>query len=300
MRLPLDRREFCRSSLASLTVLGLGGAQFPPPPRPEKLDLAARLSMTPPEGSLEERFALLRDAGFAGVELDHSDAIDAREVKDASAATGLAVHGLREADALDHPLTSDDPNVRAHGREVLERALRLCKAVGGSGVGLLPGQVTPEISYARAWNHARVELRAMAPLAESLGLRIGLKNGPNRFLLSPLEAARFVDELASPVFGWHLDVAWSLALSWPQHWIHVLGARLLKVDLRDFSRAASESTGFSRGFDVALGQGDCQWEALLEALAHARYNGWVTTDVPGGDAQRLGAVARTATELLGR
>jgi hexulose-6-phosphate isomerase len=249
---------------------------------------------------LEERFALLRTAGFAGVELEYSQDLDVREVVEAANVTGLAVHGLREDRALDHPLTSDDPNVRSRGREVLERALRLCKAVGGTGVGLLPGAVTPEISYARAWNHARVELGAMAPLAESLGLRIGLRNGPNRFLLSPLEAARFVDELASPVFGWHLDVAWSLALSWPQHWIHVLGARLLKVDLGDFSRAASESEGFSKGFEVALGRGDCQWEPLLEALAHARYEGWITLDAPGGDAERLESLARAATELLGR
>ncbi|MDP6538297.1 MAG: sugar phosphate isomerase/epimerase family protein [Planctomycetota bacterium] len=296
---PLDRRELCRSAVA-LSLWGFVDPQFPPPPRPERLDLAARLSMAPPEGSLEERFALLKAAGFVGVELDYSDDLDPREVVEASGATGLTVHGLRDAQALAHPLSSDDPNVRTRGRETLERALRFCKAVGGSGVGLLPGEVTAEISYARAWNHARVELAATAPLAESLGLRIGLENGPNRFLLSPLEAARFVDELASPVFGWHLDVAWSLALSWPQHWIHVLGERLLKVELADFSQAASESAGFSKGFEVALGQGDCQWEPFLEALAHARYRGWVTLDVPGGDAGHLGSVVRTATELLGR
>ena len=49
---------------------------------------------------------------------------------------------------------------------------------------------------------------AMAPhaLLEELGVAIAIENVWNKFLLSPLEAAAFVDQFRTPAVRWHFDV----------------------------------------------------------------------------------------------
>ena len=94
----------------------------------------------------------------------------------------------------------------------------------------------------------------MLPLAESLGLRIALENVWNHFLLSPLEAARYVDELESQWVGWYFDVGNIVTYGWPEHWIRTLGPRILKLDIKEFSRSKRDREGLWKGFDVEIGE----------------------------------------------
>ena len=56
----------------------------------------------------------------------------------------------------------------------------------------------------------------------------------NKFLLSPLEFARYVDELDSPWLKAYFDVGNIVFYGYPQDWIRTLGARIAKVHLKDF------------------------------------------------------------------
>ena len=302
----LDRRQFTLLPLLAAPLLAArsfarpqpAAPQFPPPPRPEKLELAARVTPEGEERALTERLAALRTAGFDGIEVAWPGTFRADRVRRAADAAGCPVHGVRVGESFGGALSLEDSDARAQGERRLADALRLAAELGAKSLSIVPGAITPTVSEARAWNLVKISLRSALPLAEQLGVRIALRLGSGDFLGSPLEAARFLDELGSPLMGWQLDTAWSLVRSYPQHWAHILGARLVKVDLGDYSRAAAASGGLEAGFDVGLGEGDLDAPTTLEALAHALYSGWVTVDVDEGAPESFEAAAKAARILL--
>ena len=121
-------------------------------------------------------------------------------------ATGLTIPSVCGRDHWSKPLSSPDPKVRAEGLEALKQTLRDGKRYGASSVLLVPGVVTKDIAYDDAYKRSQAEIRKAIPLAEELGVKIACENVWNYFLLSPLEAARYVDEFKSPAVGWHFDV----------------------------------------------------------------------------------------------
>ena len=104
------------------------------------------------------------------------------------------------------------------------------------GVLLHPGQLTAEGTYQQAWDDLRDALIDTAALAAEMGAVIGVENVWNKFLLSPLEARRFVDEVGSDWVGIYLDTANMMAYGHPEHWIRELGERIKKVHFKDFLR----------------------------------------------------------------
>ena len=106
-----------------------------------------------------------------------------------------------------------------------------------------------------------------------------------------MEAARFVDEINHPLVGWYFDVGNILRYGWPEHWIETLGKRIMKVDIKEFSRKKQQDEGLWKGFDVELMDGDCNWPVVNKALAKIGYSGWGSAEVPGGDRKRLQVIS---------
>ena len=204
---------------------------------------------------------------------------------------GLPIHGVVDSvhwrDTLSHP----DPAVRERGLAGLQTALRDSKLFGGTTVLLVPAVVNKEVSYADAYTRSQAEIRKAIPLAEELGIKIALENVWNNFLLSPLEEARYIDEFNTPIVGAYFDVGNVLRYGWPEHWIGTLGNRILKVDIKEYSRKKQDEEGLRKGFDVELLEGDCDWPTVMSALREVGYAGWGTAEIPGGDRQRLQAIA---------
>src|SRR5204862_6181045 len=119
--------------------------------------------------------------------------------------------------------------VREIGLEALKQTLRDGKRYGASSVLLVPAVVNKEDSYADAYTRSQAEIRKAVPLTEYLGVKIAIENVCNAFLLSPLEAARYVDEFNSPAVGWHFDVGNVITYGWPEQWIRILGKRIQKL-----------------------------------------------------------------------
>ena len=257
-----------------------------------------KFGMVDVEGSIEERFRLLRELGFDGVELDSPTDLDLDEVAAASAATGLAIPGLIDSVHWSKPLSDPDPQVRAAGRRGLETALRDAARLGASTVLLVPGIVNESVSYDQAYERSQAELRTVLPLAEELGVQIAIENVWNGFLLSPLEAARYLDELESEAVGWYFDVGNIVTYGFPEQWIRILGSRLVKLDIKEFSRRKRDAEGYWKGFDVALGEGDCQWPRVLEALEDIGFRGWASAEVRGGDRERLAEISARMDRIL--
>lgn len=285
------------AAAAAMTSLGVPAyARTGAGPRLRK---ALKLNMVETGGSLLEKFELVRALGYDGVELDSPNDFDLEEVLHARDTAGLPIHGVVDSVHWEHTLGDPDPAVREAGLEGLRTALADAKAYGASTVLLVPAVVKKEIPYADAYTRSRAEIRKALPLAEELGVRIALENVWNQFLLSPLEFARYIDAFESPWIGAYFDVGNIVNYGWPEHWIHTLGPRILKLDIKEFSRKKRDEEGLWAGFRVELGEGDCDWPAVLKALSDIGYEGWATAEMPGGDADRLRDVATRMDRVLG-
>jgi len=163
---------------------------------------------------------------------------------------------------------------------------------------LVPAVVKKEVSYQDAYTRSQAEIRKAVPLAEELGVKIAVENVWNQFLLSPLEAARYVDEFNSPAVGWHFDVGNIINYGWPEQWVRILGKRIQKLHIKEFSRTRRDKEGLWKGFEVPLLEGDDDWPAVMKALDEVGYQGWAMTEQGGGDtpeglkdlATRLGKI----------
>ena len=152
---------------------------------------------------------------------------------------------------------------------------------------LVPAVVNKQVSYADAYVRSQAEIRKALPLAEELKIKIAVENVWNQFLLSPLEAARYVDEFKSPWVGWHLDIGNLITFGWPEHWIKVLGKRIVKLHIKEFSRKKRDEEGLRAGFNVNLWEGDCDWPSIMKALDEVGFQGWGSAELSGGGRERL-------------
>lgn len=250
--------------------------------------------------SVRRRFELAQEAGFEGIEI--RSALNQAEVLAARDATGLAIPSVTGAVHWVKTLSDPNPAVRADGLAGLLQALRDAKAYGASSVLLVPAVVSAGVSYADAWRRSVAEIRKALPLAEELGVAIAIENVWNQFLLSPLEAARYVDQFASPWVRWHFDIGNVLNTGWPEQWIPVLGARIAHVHVKEFSRKLRDERGPRAGFNVELLRGDNDWPAIMRALDGIGYQGWMITEQrrPEGmdDAAYLAYLVRSLQEIF--
>lgn len=243
-----------------------------------------------PGRSIAGIFAMLAELGFDGVEIDGPTDLPLDEVMAASAASGVALPGVINSRHWSHPLSSPDAETRAAGVQGMIEAMEVAATIGADTVLLVPGVVGPDVSYATAWDRAITGIEALLPHAERTGVRIALENVWNNFLLSPLEAAAFVDRFDHPLLGWYLDIGNVLRNGYPTDWIEALGYRIMRIDLKEYSRARMDAEGPWKGFDVELGDGDCDWAAVNAALRDVGYHGWASVEVPGGGRERLAEI----------
>jgi hexulose-6-phosphate isomerase len=220
---------------------------------------------------LLDKFKMLKEAGFDGVEPPSH--LSQEEILKAQDATGLEIPSV-SCGQQSRPLSQPDPAKRAAAVAGIEQALRDAKAYGASSILVVPGGISAEISYADAYRRNQEELRKVLPLAESLGVKLAFENVWNHFLLSPLEAARFVDEFNSPAVGWHFDVGNVIYLGWPEQWIRIVGRRILKLHIKEFSRTKMKERGLRAGFAVEFLEGDNDWPTVMKAVDEIGYSGW--------------------------
>ncbi len=294
---PIARRTFLHAAGVAAAVATAGRPdQVLAAATPRGLKKAVKLSMVAGPESLVEKFKMLKEIGFNGIDVDvaHKPA----EVQKARDESGLVVHGVVDYIHWAQPLSHPDPAVRAKGLEGLQNCLRDAKAYGGTTVLLVVGVVNKTISYADAYKRTQEEIRKALPLAQELEVKIAFENVWNMFLLSPLEMARYIDEFESPWVGSYFDVGNVVNYGWPEQWIRILGQRILKVDIKEYSRKIRDQKGPGAGFGAEIGEGDCDWPAVLAAFDEIGYKGWCTAEVAGGGRDRLAEVARRMDKVL--
>jgi len=295
MRLPTSRRNFLKAAACAvpLAALQTGEGVARPSPVETRIKKAVLISMLPKQLSYAERFTLARQAGFEAVEAQTvNDPSEAEQHKKAAEDVGIRIHSVMNMDHWRYPLSSSDPAIVEKGLEGMRTSFRNAHLWGADTVLLVPATVTPNTRYSDAWTRSQEQIRKLIPLAEEMKVIIAIEEVWNKFLLSPLEFPRFIDEFGSPWVKAYFDVGNVVLYGYPQDWIHSLGKRIVKVHIKDFKRS---TTGFQW---VNLGDGDIDWPAVRQAFADIGYSGYATTELDGGDKAYIEDVSRRVDRLL--
>ncbi len=250
--------------------------------------------MLPKTLGVRERFQLALEAGFEAIECPTTPEPDkAEEMLAASKRAGLPIHSVMNQEHWNSPLSSGDPVVVEKSLDGMRTSLRNAKLWGADTVLLVPAVVTPEVTYAEAWERSQKQIRTLIPLAQEMGVIIGIEEVWNKFLLSPVEMARYVDEFQSRWIRAYFDVGNIEIWGYPQDWIRTLGKRIVKVHIKDFAFRKRQAEF------PALLEGEIDWKAVHAALAEIGYRGTATVELPGGDGEYLKEVNKRFEKILG-
>jgi L-ribulose-5-phosphate 3-epimerase len=261
---------------------------------------AVLLSMLPTEMSFNDRFQLAADCGFEEVEAyTVSDEKTAEEIRKASDLAKVPIHSVMNSDHWKFPLSSSDPEVVAKCRAGMETSIRNAKLWGAQTVLLVPAVVDAKTSYADAWKRSQAEIRKMIPLAKEAKVIIAVEEVWNKFLTSPLEFARYVDEFKSPWVRAYFDVGNVVLFGFPQDWIRTLGPRIVKLHIKDFRFKSTPNSGGKNVADFcALGEGQIDWPEIYKALAEIGYKGSATVELGKGDKAQLTEISKRFDRIL--
>ena len=281
----MTRRSFCAASALAAQASGQN-KRLP-------IKKAVLLSMLPRELSYADRFKLAKEVGFEQIECGTIEKqSEAEEIKAASEKAGLPIHSVMNAAHWKLPLSSSDPQVVAASIKGVETSLQNAKLWGAETVLVVPAVVNPETSYKDAWDRSVVAIRKVVPLAQELKVIIAIEEVWNKFLLSPLEMATYVDSFQSPWVKAYFDVGNVVMYGYPQDWIRTLGKRIVKLHLKDF-RFRNRMAEF-----VPLREGEINWPEIYKALSEIGYRGTATVEVRGGGEPELREISKRVDLIL--
>ena len=293
MKETVGRREVLKYAAAVAAGTGLlasagrgqGGAGAG---RPLK---ALQTSMLPKNLLDDQKLALAKKCGFEGIELSGpiGDLKIAKVMGDQAKAAGVPIHSVVNG-GWDAPLSDPKPDVTAKGIAGMETSLRCAKACGANVVLLVPGIVTETVGYAEAWDRSQKNIRKLLPLAKELQVTIAVENVWNKFLLSPVEFAKYVDQFDDPWLKAYIDVGNMILFGFAQDWVRTVGKRIVRIHLKDFKRQGSQWTN--------LLDGDVNWPQVRAALAEIGFTSYMTTELGGGNEAYLTDLAQRIDKII--
>jgi L-ribulose-5-phosphate 3-epimerase len=291
-----SRRKFLKTSTlgAAATLLpqsNLLGSPAQASQGPGQLKKAVLITMLPKQMSYLDRFKLAVDVGFEGVEAQTvSDPKEADQIKEASEKAKIRIHSVMNMGHWEWPFSSPNPDDVKKGAERMETSLRNAKLWGADTVLLVPGVVKPDTTIPQAWSRSQPHIRKLLPLAKELGVVIAIEPVWNKFLLTPYDTAKYVDEFKSPWVKAYFDVGNVVMYGFPQEWIRALGKRIVKFHLKDFK--------YENRQWVPLREGSIDWKEVRKAIGEIGFSGYLTVELNGGDEAYLREVSRRVDLIL--
>lgn len=253
---------------------------------------AITLRAFPPQMRTVERVRLARAAGYQGIELNleegeeytlFSGTEELKSLREMVEGLGMQISSVYSRQQWHSPMTSQNPQTRQKCKEIIQGLARAASIVGADTILVVPGAVDnslfssePEIvPYEVAYDNARTVLKELShTVAEHYKVQLAIENVWNKFLLSPLEFSRFIDEIESQWVGVYFDVGNVLRTGFPEHWIPILGHRIKRIHFKDFRLSVDDIGGF-----VNLLEGDVNWPAVAASIRKIGYEGWITAEV---------------------
>ena len=237
--------------------------------------------ITPGEWSYEETLKQAKAAGYEALELVIRDEWDITlqtpEAKLAQMARQAADEGLELVSIcpsfrnVPKDVMTNDTAIREQSMGNIKRALEVAKGLGIGTMLLTLGALTPKLYYNEAYANSLQAMQKLAPFAEEIGVNVAIEYVWNKFLLSPMEFARFCDEVGSPRVGLFFDTGNMVVFGYPEHWVRICGKHLMMVHFKDFKRA-----GYAW---PPLLEGDVDFPAVMAELRKIGYDGALLSEV---------------------
>ena len=296
----MNRRAFLKTTASAAAAAAFVPASHAAPKR--DLRKAIMYSTIGVKGSVLDKFKAMKAAGFEGVE--PLGAMNRDEVIAAFKETGL-----KAASVCDHihwvkALSAPDEATRKLGYDGLIQTLEDAHAYEATSVLLVPGVVAGNgregATYQECWDRSIVEIKKAIPVARDLGVKISIENVGNNFVKTPEEAMKYLDAINSEQVGWHFDIG-NVGRTGPaaEKWIQLLGKRIVRLHIKDFSAAPAESGKKAGANRPKLMEGGTNWSAVMAALDKVGYRGWGISEQPGDQAADVES-ARDLAERMDR
>jgi len=281
----LSRRSLLRAGGAAALAAAALGREARPAGAGQftgKLRKAIRWNMITENLSVMDKFKMLKDLGFEGVEPTTPAAVQERKaMRQAVDATGVAVHGLSNGASAD-----------------IVTAVELTKELGGDSVLVVVAAAKSNESYLTNYKKTQDNIRRAVASAEKTGVRILVENVWASWLNEPMSMARYIDEIGSPMVGSYFDIGNNVCWGLPEHWIEVLGKRIGKIHIKDCDRKKQMDEGLRKGMEAEIGEGSVDWKRVRQELEKIAYTGWATAEVKGGDRSRLADISRRMDKVM--
>lgn len=212
--------------------------------------------------------------GFDGVELSllSMSPAEIRRIREALDASGLEVTCTTGLNAS-QDVTSEDPEVRAQGKQALRHAIGLAADLGAgllSGVIYAPWGQPLQARREERWNRAVDALQDAGETARTLGLRLGIE-AINRYETDLVNTATQACAMARDVGMTNVGV--------------LLDTYHMGIEEKDVGKAIRECGEQLMHLHVVEndrgvpGSGHSPWESIGAALRDIGYQGWATLEM---------------------
>lgn len=226
-------------------------------------------------------------AGYEGVELNVSETgqlnmktteKEMLEIRRIVNDLGLEVASVGAWNLWENNLAGYDEKAGSYACDIVKKQIDAAQAFGTDAILVVPGWVGTNfapgiVRYDHAYENAQRRIGSLAAYAEAAGVAIGVENVWNKFLLSPLELKRFLDEINSPFVGAYFDVGNIIYIGYPDQWIEILGDHIKRLHFCD---ARGDQAGL--GMFVDLMAGDVDYAAVMQAARNIGYDKWATVE----------------------
>jgi hexulose-6-phosphate isomerase len=241
---------------------------------------------------IAQALAETKAMGYDGLELAFGagcfgpgiSAAQCRSIRGEARRLGLRIASVASGNFWGQSLSDPRAAVRRKAIAFAREYLAAARAVGAKVALVVPGAVAvpwdaaqPVVPYQTVWKHASASIGELLSVAKQLGVKLGIENVWNWFLADPVAMKLFVDQFHSAQVGVYFDVGNCLINGYPEHWIEILGRRIVAVHVKNFSR--QDCGGGLHGFGDDLLKGDLDWSAVLKALKGIRYRGPITAEM---------------------
>ena len=237
--------------------------------------------------NFEDMFAQIKKAGFDGIELNvddkgrsaHSLSLETTDkeladIKALSEKYDLPVVSI--STSLWWSVNMGSANNLENIKNLLEKQLVCAKTLGASGILTVPGGISENMSIKEAYKNSADNLESCRNIIESYKIKVGLENVWNQFFTSPFDMANFIDSLNCEYITAYYDVGNTVAFSWSEYWIDILGKRISHIHIKEFKRNSGINSG---GTWPDLLKGDVNFKKIIPALRKVGWNGYLTAEI---------------------
>jgi hexulose-6-phosphate isomerase len=235
-----------------------------------------------PGADVAEKYANAAKFGFQTVEPGTlASEADRATHAELAQANGIRVSSVMNQAHWGKPLSDPDPDVRKQSVDGIVQSIDSAVALGADTVLVVPAVVNDKVCYEDAWERSIASIQSVLPYAREQGVVLAVENVWNKFLLSPIEFAAYVDAFDDEYLQAYFDVGNIVLYGIPQQWIRTLGKRICKVHVKGFDAP-------SKAF-VQLRAGTIDWPAVMAAFREVGYDGVITAELsPAGEDKMAG------------